>query len=560
MAGVKIRAFLYDLGRNQQPTEAYLRRFLDRLAASGFNMFIINLEHRFEFPSLPGLAPPGSLTADTANRLVEYGRSLNVEVVAQPNFAGHCEGWGATERMSHLTADPWYQPPWGGSEQLNLDLPEARELVLRMLGDVCDAFPGTYLHIGCDEIRRLDYLYPGDDEAVTDALARQLLFLIRAAQERRRTVLIWGDVPLRYPALMAQLPREVIICDWHYLPAGSRETLERYRNAGFQVLACPTIATCTTFATNPEVTIPNLQRMIGDARQLELTGTMVTTWEFGFGSGQDLVWPWVALAGRLCQQEVPDAWALIEDWVSHRYGVSGPAYHGLCDALNRQLADAFGPSLPVLDIRNLRKLLFRGAPPPAELPRRPRGRQAAPFSARPVIWEPSPFQVWLHVRALLDADTLARLSTVAASVNAALAQLTGSGPHQEELSPLLGLGRAFQVLLHRLELLQRCKHRYHEAALLQHSQPDAFRREMQQVAVDLASLEPGLDQLAHHVGELAAVSGLDAAELHWIEVQRASLHSHVQGLRNMDPAGDAVLEFGEFLRRPVAIWPRLAWR
>lgn len=60
----RIRALLYDPGRNLSAEMGYIESVIDDLADLGFNMMIINLERRFDFPSCPRLAPAGALTTD----------------------------------------------------------------------------------------------------------------------------------------------------------------------------------------------------------------------------------------------------------------------------------------------------------------------------------------------------------------------------------------------------------------------------------------------------------------------------------------------------------------
>ena len=257
---MKFHGLAYDLARNQCAKPAHLKRVIDQLAGLDFNLLTLYLEHRFEYASCPGIVPPGSLTKAAAGELVEYGRQRGVEVVPQVNIIGHCEGIGATERYGHLSADPYQQWPWGGYEQLNLDLPEARELADGMLGDICDAFPGEYLFICHDEVRQMDCLYPEDAEKRLAKMIEYIQFTLEAGRRRGRRIIMYGDVPLKYPELMQALPRDIIIADWHYGRDGSRETLERYKAEGFEVLALPAVPTCSAFAVATDLGYQNISR------------------------------------------------------------------------------------------------------------------------------------------------------------------------------------------------------------------------------------------------------------------------------------------------------------
>ena len=53
---------------------------------------------------------------------------------------------------------------------------------------------------------------------------------------------------------------------------------------------------------------------------------------------------------------------------------------------------------------------------------------------------------------------------------------------------------------------------------------------------------------------------LDIEEQHWLEIHEHSLDEHIAALKALRFEGDALLEFGEFLRRPARVTARLTWR
>src|SRR5690606_31076415 len=136
--------------------------------------------------------------------------------------------------------------------------------------------------------------------------------------------LMWGDMPLHHEELMQTLPRDVIICDWHYGPEGSRSTLERYKAEGFRVLAAPAIGTHTLFCADPDATAANITAMVGDARDLNLEGFLLTRWEAGFGNGFDLCWPWIAYASEVAAGGTNDDQdTYLARFAAERYGCDG---------------------------------------------------------------------------------------------------------------------------------------------------------------------------------------------------------------------------------------------
>lgn len=551
---MRIRGFLYDLARNQRVHPAFLERLIDRLAEFGFNMLLINLEYRFDFPSCPGIAPPGSLTPAMARRLVEYGKSRRVEVVGQINIAGHCEGIASTERYAHLSCDPYAQYPWGGYEQLNLENAEVRRLVSSMIRDVCEAFPGIRLHIGCDEIRRMDNLFPGNEARQREALSRQLDFLLRAARETGRQIMIWGDMPLKHPELIDTLPKDVVICDWCYEPEGSRTTLEKYKAAGFSVVSCPAVG--RPFAPDWEGCYANIEKMVVDAISLELEGVLLTSWEYGHGLGYNLIWPWVALAGVLVGGANPSGRAeFLSAFAETRYGVRGADFLRLCELLNSEFMNAV--KLPPRFLRLIRESLFRSGNAFGGMFR----PNDFPENNAQQIWEPSPFLTWLLVRTVLTDDALRDLEALAREADALRASIKAQAKNnRDELQPWLALGAMPRIIAERLRALQDAKESYHAASLVQRGSEKEFRAKLDETASHLERIQDGLRMLEDIVLETDRIHGLDSSEIGWIRWDMHSLDSHIQALQDLPASGDSILEFGEFLKRPVGITQRLPWR
>lgn len=565
---MKIRGLFYDMARNQRANMVHLRSVIDDLAEFDFNMIILYLEHRFEFPSCPGIAPTSCLTVEMAQNLVEYGKKRGVHVVPAVNLLGHCEGIDATEHYAHLSCDPYRQAPWGGYEQLNLELSESRDLIGRMLTDICEAFPGDYIHIGCDEVRQMHYLFPENSDRQLHALEEYVDFIISMCRSTvpGRQLMVWGDMPLKHRCLMERLPRDLIVCDWNYSPTGSRNTLELYKCKGFRVLSSPAVTTYPTFITDPEWCHANISKMINDAIELDLEGFLLTTWEFGYGTGFGVSWPWIAMASEIAKGRKVETWPrFLSEFSTRRYGVDGEAFTRLHVLLSHefekavQSENAMPPPAGELRTGTIKKNLFRGASPRPEIAR----QKNIPFGQWQLIWEPSPFHVWLYLRPILTKDTLIKLEAIDSEANVLFDKLTAQCQDRcrsQELYSVLALARAFGVFVDRLHVLESAKKEYHQAALVQGKDAIAFETHMREVINSLEKLYQGIASLKDIVNRIDATNGFDADEMHWLVTHEKSLTNHINALRCTRHDGNPLLEFGEFLRRPTDIMQRITWR
>lgn len=557
-AVLPVRAISIDLARSMRADEAALERMIRNASECGLNMVVFYLEHRFEFPSCPGIGPAGSMTPDMAKRLVSLGQSLGVEVVPGINLIGHCEGISAIERYAHLSVDPYDHAPWGAHEQLNLELPEARELVTRMLADIHAAFPGQWIYMGGDEVRRMPFLFPNDQPRQLEAIIRQFQFMLELGLNTGRHVMITADMVKHYPQLLQSLPREVILIDWYYGNDAKGIISPRLTEAGFNVLMMPTIDSHCCFSTRPAAIHENLDLVVTHARQSQLSGFMAAIWECMAGVTIDLCWPWAALACKLADEPVQDPRAFVSQWAATRYGVDGQVFLGLHEMLGDELRDLiYRHGNAVVLISRLRKSLFRGADVFEGYARAAK----LPQNAHIRMWEPSPFHTWLMLRPVLNDAFISELRTLADRAKVLAQKLKATCQQkQEELVSLLGLSIATEVMVDRLEILRDAQLSYRKAAMAQQDNSLTFKKAMKQTADHLRQLQPGIERLQLIVRDNDQNAGVDASEHRWLELHLKSLTEHVEVLEQYESTDDALLDFGEFLRRPASISVRVHWR
>ena len=91
--------WMYDIAREQAPSEDRLREVLGRSKAAGYTAVGLYLEHRFAYPSAPWAAAQGCLTPDVVRRLRAEAVPTGLRVVPFLNTLGHMEGFIRSEVM-----------------------------------------------------------------------------------------------------------------------------------------------------------------------------------------------------------------------------------------------------------------------------------------------------------------------------------------------------------------------------------------------------------------------------------------------------------------------------
>lgn len=183
---VDMPAFMYrgmhlDVVRHFSPT-SFVKQFIDLLAHHKLNIFHWHLTDdqgwRIELKSHPELTERGSYrageikgifpgeyherpfqafyTQDEIKEIIDYAARRHVTVVPEIDIPGHCMAVLATHPEYSTTPDePKHTAQtWGIFNRQNNVLaptPEVFAFLTDVFNEVCDLFPGQYIHVGGDE-------------------------------------------------------------------------------------------------------------------------------------------------------------------------------------------------------------------------------------------------------------------------------------------------------------------------------------------------------------------------------------------------------------------------
>ncbi|WP_218042152.1 family 20 glycosylhydrolase [Infirmifilum lucidum] len=112
-----------------------------------YNHFGIYFEDLFPWPRHPDIgATRGRLTLSELSRIIEYGRSLGIEVFPSLELVGHMEN--ILSLPNYRKYSEWWSPREGC---INLSDPDTRRLALELPAEAADLSPSKYILIGGDE-------------------------------------------------------------------------------------------------------------------------------------------------------------------------------------------------------------------------------------------------------------------------------------------------------------------------------------------------------------------------------------------------------------------------
>ncbi len=200
--------------------------------------------------SHPELAPPWAMSKDDMRKLRQVAEEHFIQVIPLIQSLGHCEWMFARGQNLDLTEDK--NAPYACCP--------SEPKVYNLLGDIykeaIEVFQPEYLHVGLDEILnrgRFGECPRCLGTPIPDLFLNHVLRLYNFLKDRNVKMMMWGDMLLAPgeardavhggpPAHMASvritLPKDTVICDWHYAPANDYPSVRVFRQLGFPVIGC----------------------------------------------------------------------------------------------------------------------------------------------------------------------------------------------------------------------------------------------------------------------------------------------------------------------------------
>ena len=234
---------------------------LEALAKQGINVVILEVDYNFKFKSHPELRRgTDPITRDGARRFAALCKKLGIRLIPQFQSLGH-QSWEA-ETFPLLTVYPKFDLTPGAFpnnkgiycrewDPLN---PEVWRVVFKLMDEIIDAFRADAFHVGMDEV----FLLGSDKSPSTKGKDPGVLFANAVKQlhrhlvgKRRVEMLMWGDRLIdaaKYDygeweaakngtaAAVDMIPKDIIICDWHYEVRDSYPSIAMFIEKGFRVL------------------------------------------------------------------------------------------------------------------------------------------------------------------------------------------------------------------------------------------------------------------------------------------------------------------------------------
>ena len=238
-----------------------LGKNLEILAKQGINVIILEVDYNFAFQSHPELRRGTvQITREGARRFAALCKKNKIRLIPEFQSLGH-QSWKA-QTFPLLTVYPKFDLTPGAFpnneglycrewDPLN---PEVWPIVFQLMDEIIDAFRADALHVGMDEV----FLLGSEQSPTTRGKDAGVLFANAVKQihehlvrKRRVEMLMWGDrlidgVKFNLGEWEAStngtasaidlIPKDIIICPWHYEVRDSYPSIPMFIEKGFRVV------------------------------------------------------------------------------------------------------------------------------------------------------------------------------------------------------------------------------------------------------------------------------------------------------------------------------------
>jgi len=235
------------------------RAIAEQLAPLGVNTLVFEVGYRFQFTARPEMRDPKGWSRAQARELAACCRAHGIRLIPQLNCLGHQSSRRAPGALlaKHPeldeTPDLSYDAPGFKLRNWCPLHPEVNTLVFALLDELIDAFQADAFHVGMDEVFYLAHDgCPRCRGKLPEALFARAVNDYHAHLVGRRglTMLMWGDRLLDDAAMkygewessrvgtanaVDLIPRDIIICDWHYGLRKEYPSVVYLQEKGFRV-------------------------------------------------------------------------------------------------------------------------------------------------------------------------------------------------------------------------------------------------------------------------------------------------------------------------------------
>ena len=273
---LRYRGFQDDLTRAISSTLPTMQHEVRTGSLLKYNFWTYYMEDQFAFEKHPDIGPEGGrLKPEELKALSEYAGRYNVEIV------GNQQSFGHFEKILRL---PAYKDLAESSGALDPQNEGSYELLDDFYSEVAPIVSSKLFNVCCDEVWSLG---TGKAKELAEKIGvggvytmhmRRIHDILKDTYGKR--MMMWGDIILRHPENMKDIPKDTIMLSWGYDASPSFDrVLKPFADAGYDFFVCPGVNNwfrIIPFFLNAN---GNIQNYVRDGVKYGALGMLLTSWD-----------------------------------------------------------------------------------------------------------------------------------------------------------------------------------------------------------------------------------------------------------------------------------------
>lgn len=275
----KRRGIMLDVSRNKVPTMHTLKNLVKLFASWKINEIQLYTENTFAYKNHSDVWKDFSpMTAEDVLELNQFCREHYIDLVPNQTSFGHMNQWLSHDKYQHLaelTGDD-------RGHVMSPILPETFNLMSELYAELLPNFTSQYFNINSDETEALG---SGRSKAAVEekgggrVYLDYILKLKNEVDKYGRTTQFWGDIILKYPELIPELPKDMIALVWGYEDKFPfNENLKKFSDAGSPFYVCPGTSSWLSLVGRNQISFDNLENAAVNGIKYGALGFLNTDW------------------------------------------------------------------------------------------------------------------------------------------------------------------------------------------------------------------------------------------------------------------------------------------
>jgi hypothetical protein len=304
------RGVMLDISRGRVPKLETLLDLAEKLSDFKINELQLYTEHTFAYRKYKSVWQSwGALTAREIKILDARCRELGIDLVPNQNSFGHLRYFLEHPKLNKLAE---VSAPYEDASKefvrrpttLAPNHPCTLPFLCGLYDELLPNFSSEFFNVGCDETWDLGR---GQSKKLCEARGKGRVYLDflkkihREVSARGKMMMFWGDIILKYPELIRELPKNVIALNWGYEANHPFDKeAAQFAKAKIPFYVCPGTSIWQSLIGKHDNALANLRAAAKAGRKHGAIGFLITDWGDG-GHPQPLAvsWPMFAAGAAL---------------------------------------------------------------------------------------------------------------------------------------------------------------------------------------------------------------------------------------------------------------------